>query len=149
MEKSTFIYVTYIKTTPEELWKALTTPAILRKFWFDCTVECDWTPGSRWKLTLDDGKVADSGHIVEIEKPHRIVIHWNHEWQEELKSANPTTCTMLLEPVGETVKLTVIHETNEADSKFITQVGIGWPGILSGLKTLLEVGEPLKIELQP
>jgi len=77
--KSSFVYVTYIRTTPEKLWAALTTPEFMKKYWFDMNIETDWKAGSPWKLVFPDGRVADTGEIVEIEKPKRLVLRWRNQ----------------------------------------------------------------------
>jgi uncharacterized protein YndB with AHSA1/START domain len=81
MSKSTFVYMTYIRTTPEKLWETLTDSQFVRKYWFDATIECGWKKGSLWKLLFSDGRVADMGEILEIEPPRRMVIRWQNEWK--------------------------------------------------------------------
>jgi len=79
MPESEFVYVTYIRTTPEKLWQALTQPEFTRKFWVDTVQECDWKQGASWKLTVPDGRVADAGEVVEIDPPRKLVLTWqNH-----------------------------------------------------------------------
>jgi uncharacterized protein YndB with AHSA1/START domain len=138
-----FVYVTYIKTTPEKLWDALTKPEFTRQYWFGVTLECDWKAGSPWKMMYDDGRVTDTGEIVEAEKPKRIVIKWRNEFMPELKEEGWSRCVMELEPVNDTVKLTITHTIDKIGSKFIQAVSGGWPRILSSLKTMLETGAPL------
>ena len=139
--RSRFVYITFIRTTPEKLWKALTDPQFIRQYWFDTTVECDWKKGSSWKMRRPDGSLTDSGEILEVDPPRRMVIRWLNEWKPELKAEGFSRCTIELEPVDDAVKLTINHEIDRADSKFITAVSGGWPRILSNLKSLLEVGE--------
>src|SRR5690348_2846300 len=107
MPKSTFVYVTYIRTTPEKLWKALTTPEFQRQYWFGMHCETDWKAGSPWKLINEEGKVYDSGAIVESDPPRRLVIRWQNEWNPEFKADGPSLCTMELEPASSAVKLTI------------------------------------------
>ncbi len=140
-KRSQFVYVTYIRTTPAKLWQALTEPDFIRRYWFETNVECDFKPGSPWKMTSADGTVTDSGEIVESDPPRRMVIRWFHQWMPELKAEGESRCTIALEPVDKAVKLTVTHEIARADSKLITAVSGGWPSILSNLKSLLETGE--------
>ena len=140
-DRSSFVYVTFIRTTPEQLWEALTDPQFTREYWFGMTVECGWTKGSPWRLIFPDGGVADSGEILEIDPPRRMVIRWQNEWKPELKAEGPGRCTFELEPVGSAVKLTVTHQIDRTDSKLITAVSGGWPQVLSNLKSLLETGE--------
>ncbi len=139
--RSEFVYVTYIRTTPAKLWKALTEPQFIRQYWFDTTIECDWKKGSPWKMVGADGTLTDTGEILEIDPPRRMVIRWRHEWKPELKAEGWSRCTMELEPVDRAVKLTISHEIDRPDSKLITAVSGGWPSILSNLKSLLETGE--------
>lgn len=137
---SRFVYVTYIRTTPERLWSALTSPEFARQYWLGICPEADWKVGGSWKLTRPDGRVTDAGEIVEFEPARRLAIRWRHELTPELKAEGWSLCTMDLEPTGETVKLTVTHSIEREDSKFIGAVSSGWPQILSNLKSLLETG---------
>lgn len=136
-----FVYVTYIRTTPERLWTALTTAEFMTQYWMGVHAESDWTVGSAWKLIFADGRIADTGEIVEADRPKRLVIKWRNEFRPELKAEGYSRCTMELEPVEGAVKLTITHEMDLPGSKFIEAVSNGWPHILSNLKSLLETGE--------
>lgn len=138
---SKFVYVTFIRTTPERLWSALTSPEVMRQYWFGMHQESEWKAGASWRLLFSDGRVADAGEIVEIDPPKRLVIKWRNEFKPEMKAEGPALCTYELEPMDGAVKLTVIHAIDRPDSKFITAVSGGWPRILSNLKSLLETGE--------
>jgi len=83
-EKSSFVYVTYIRTTPETLWAALTTSEFMKKYWFGMNIETDWKAGSPWKLIFPDGRIADTGEIVELDRPRRIVLKWRNELRPSL-----------------------------------------------------------------
>ncbi len=141
MADSRFVYVTYIRTTPEKLWQALIEPEFTRQFWVGCWQESEWKKGASWKLMMPDGRVADSGEILEIEPQKRLVLQWRNSFKPELREEGPSRMTYEIEPMGEMVKLTIIHEMERPDSKFIEAVSNGWPLILSGLKTLLETGK--------
>ena len=141
MTGSKFVYVTFIRTTPEKLWSALTTPAFIRQYWFDMTHETDWKVGSPWKMLFPDGRIADMGEIAEFEPPRRMAIRWRNEFRPELKAEGWSRCVMELEPADNAVKLTVTHMIEFENSKFIEAVSGGWPKILSNLKSLLETGE--------
>jgi uncharacterized protein YndB with AHSA1/START domain len=132
--------VTYIRTTPEKLWAALTDPATMKKYWFGAFAETDWKPGSPWTLKFEDGRVADSGTILESEPEKRLVIRWRNEWSEEIKAEGWSRCTMTIEPHQGAMKLTIHHELEGEGTKFIAAVSGGWPRILSNLKSLLETG---------
>ena len=141
--KTGFAYVTYIRTTPEKLWAALTTPEFMKKYWFGMNIETDWRAGSPWKLVFPDGRVADAGEIVEIDKPKRLVLRWRNQFRPELHDEGDARCVIEIEPAGEVVKLTITHDIDKPASKLIGAVSTGWPKILSSLKTLLETGSAL------
>ncbi|MGP8258329.1 MAG: SRPBCC family protein [Acidobacteriaceae bacterium] len=144
MPESQFVYVTYIRTTAERLWSALTEPEFTRRYWMATTQESEWQPGSAWCIKFADGRLADSGEVVEIEPPRRLVLKWRHEIQPELTAEGYSHLTFELAQQGEYVKLTVLHVMDKSDSLFIKAVSGGWPIILSSLKSLLETGEALE-----
>ena len=74
MAESRFVYVTYIRTTPEKLWQALIDPEFTRRYWVETWQECEWKPGASWRLMIPDGRVADSGEVLEIEPQRRLVL---------------------------------------------------------------------------
>jgi uncharacterized protein YndB with AHSA1/START domain len=141
MSETKFVYVTFIRTTSEKLWAALTRPEFTKQYWFGMHQETDWKPGSSWRLMFSDGRVADTGEVVKIDPPRLLVIKWRNELRPELKSEGYSRCTIELEPLADAVRLTVTHVIDRTDSKFIEAVSGGWPRILSNLKSLLETGE--------
>lgn len=149
MNRSTFMYVTYIRTTPETLWSALTDPATMKQYWFGMHQESDWLPGSAWKLVFPDGRIADAGEIVEADRPRRLVIKWRNEFNPEMQAEGYSRCTMELEPSANAVKLTITHVMERSDSKFIDAVSGGWPKIVSNIKSLLESGRIALEEAYP
>jgi uncharacterized protein YndB with AHSA1/START domain len=140
MAKSTFAYVTYIRTTPETLWSALTDVEFIKQYWFGVRFECQWTAGSSWKLVYPDGRITDAGEIVEAEPPRRLVIRWQHQDRPELKAEGESHCTMELGSSGPAVKLSVTHTIEREQSNFIAAVSGAWPMVISNLKSLLETG---------
>jgi uncharacterized protein YndB with AHSA1/START domain len=140
---TTFVYVTFIRTTPEKLWSALTSPEVMKQYWFGMHQETDWKPGASWRLVFADGKVADTGEIVENDPPKRLVLKWRNEFRPEMKAEGYSRCTIELEKIDGAVKLTITHVMDRAGSKFIEAVSGGWPRILSNLKSFLETGEPV------
>ncbi|MDG4890476.1 ATPase [Mesorhizobium sp. WSM3866] len=140
MSDNTFVYVTYIRTTPEKLWTALTDPEFNRQFFLCSYQESDWKVGSSWKLIFPDGRVADSGEILEIDPPRRLVIKWRNEWLPEVKEDGYTRCTFTIEKDGELMKLAVTHEA-DGPHRLIPNVSKGWPLVLASLKSLLETGK--------
>jgi uncharacterized protein YndB with AHSA1/START domain len=143
MAKSTFVYVTVIATTPEKLWSALTEPEFTRQYWFGMHQESDWKPGSSWRLVFTDGRIADSGEVIEADPPRRLVLKWRNEFRPEIAAEGYSRCTMELEPVAGAVKLTITHTVDRDASKLIEAVSGGWPQILSNLKSLLETGKAI------
>jgi uncharacterized protein YndB with AHSA1/START domain len=137
--KSSFVYVTYIRTTPEKLWSALISPEFNKQYWLGAHPEAEWKLGGSWKLMFPDGRVADSGEITAFEPNRKLAIRWRNE-RPELKEEGWSLCTMEIEPTKEAVKLTVTHSIERAQSKLIEAVSGGWPQILSNLKSLLETG---------
>jgi len=144
MSNSKFVYVTYIRTTAEKLWDALTKPEFTRAYWVGCSQQSAWKKGASWKLMIPDGRVADEGEILEIARPKKLVLKWRNEFIPELRSEGDSRCSLELDPQGDTVKLTITHEMAKPDSKFIASVSTGWPAILSSLKSLLETGDSLE-----
>ena len=140
---SKFVYVTFIKATPQKVWDALTEPEFQKQYWFGVSWDTDWKKGSAWKMSYPDGRITDTGEILEIEPPRRLVMKWRHEMRPELKAEGDARCTYEIEGNDGVVKLTVTHEIGVDNSKLIGAVSGGWPAILSNLKSLLETGKPL------
>jgi uncharacterized protein YndB with AHSA1/START domain len=139
--RSHFVYVTIIRCSPATLWEALTDPKFIRQYWYGVNVECEWKKGAPWKMAFPDGRLADAGEILEIDPPRKIVLRWLNEWNPEMKAEGPSRCEIDLEPLDGAVKLTITHEIDKPESKFIAAVAAGWPFTLSNLKSLLETGE--------
>ena len=148
MARSTFVYVTYIRTTPERLWTALTDPGFNKQYWFGCHCESQWKAGSPWKLVSPEGKVLDAGEIVEAEAPRRLVIRWQNQ-RPELKAEGPSLCTIELERSGTAVKLSITHGIERDPSKLLAAVSGGWPKVISNLKSLLETGSVALADAYP
>jgi uncharacterized protein YndB with AHSA1/START domain len=138
-----FAYVIYIRTTPETLWDALTKPEMTRRYWCGTWHDCAWRKGVPWRLMIPDGRVGDSGEVVEIERPKRLVLSWRNEFMPQMRTEGYSRATFELEAMDDTMKLSVTHEMEHEGSKFIAAVSIGWPMILSSLKSLLETGDSL------
>lgn len=148
MGKPKFVYVTYIRSTPEKVWQALVDQQMIRKYWFGMKAECDWKPGSPWRLKFEDGRTADTGEVLEAVPPKRLVLKWRNEFKPELKAEGYSRCTMEIEMAdyypdfgGKAVKLTITHELDGEGTKLIEAVSGGWPKVLCNLKSLLETGD--------
>jgi uncharacterized protein YndB with AHSA1/START domain len=145
MRKPEFVYVTYIETTPEKLWEALTSSEFTKRYWWDTRVISDWKVGSPLALEWR-GKVTDTGVIVEADPPRRLSYTWSNT-SEEFRNERPSRVTFVLDPYGKLVKLTLTHEDFEQDSKMLQGISKGWPAIMSSLKSMLESGQALDVPL--
>jgi len=144
MEKPQFVYTTYIRTTPEKLWDAVIKPEFSGQYWGgNANVSEDWKPGSKWQhvSAADTSDVYVDGEILESDPPKRLVL----SWVDPDNTADRSKVTFELEPLADMVRLTVIHGEFEADTSMITKVSLGWPMVLSSLKSWLETGVPMDI----
>ncbi len=150
MTRSTFVYVTYIRTTQERLWAALTEDtAFMQQYWFGVKCLSTWRAGASWKMDHGGGKISDEGEIVECTPPKRLVIRWRHLMDPQAAAEGDSLCTMELEPFGSAIKLTVIHTIERERSRLIEKVSGGWPKVLANLKSLLETGTVALDEAYP
>ena len=143
-ESSRFVYVTYVRTTPEKLWQALFDPEFTRRYFYETWQECEWKQGASWRMMHPDGRALNTGKVLEIEPHRRLVLSWRHERPPELHEEGFSRCTFELEEKGSSVKLTIIHELDKPQSKLIQSVSNGWPLFLASLKSMLETGESLE-----
>jgi uncharacterized protein YndB with AHSA1/START domain len=143
MSKSKFLYVTYIRTTPEKVFKALTEGEVTRQYWGHENVS-DWKPGSPWKHQSVDGSatVRIVGEVLECTPPKRLVLTWAFP-AEAANKANHTRVAFDIERVDDMVRLTVTHDELESGSKMDEGIREGWPRVLSSMKTFLETGKAL------
>jgi DNA-binding transcriptional ArsR family regulator/uncharacterized protein YndB with AHSA1/START domain len=157
VDRPSFVYTTYIKTTPERLWQALTEPAFTERYW-GMAFHTDWRTGSRYVLHQFGLAIVDDEQVVlEADPFRRLSYAWHAitpEWaaalelsdadRERLAGEPRSKVTFDIEPLaGEQVKLTVVHDGLAPDGLMRTLISGGWPRVLSNLKTLLETGEPL------
>ncbi len=157
--ENTFVYTTYIRATPDQLWQALTDPAFTSQYW-GVTFETDWQPGSAIAWRLGDVVMArEDQQVLEADRPHRLSFTWHAltdeflakhgdtpEWNATAAAEPLSRVTFEIEPVGEVVKLTVVHDGFEPGSLILEAVSGGWLPLLSSLKTMLETGEPLPLD---
>lgn len=144
MDKTSFVYVVYIASKPETVWKALLDGEFTRKYWGHENVS-DWKPGSPWEHRRDDAAktVVMLGEVLEARPPHRLVITWADP-QDKDRRFKHTRVTFEIEPVADMVRLTVSHDALEPNSDMHRKISAGWPRVLSSLKSLLETGKPLQ-----
>ena len=144
MAESRFVYVTYIRATPERIWEHLTTPELNKLFWGGYHQQSGWKVGDAYAIAGPDGKVWDEGEVLASDPPRRLQVTWLHLNDAAMKAEGVSTCTIELEPSSEGVtKLTLTHAIDATPSKLIEAVSTGWPSILSSLKSLLETGTAL------
>jgi uncharacterized protein YndB with AHSA1/START domain len=141
MTDKKFVYVTYIESTPEKIWHALTDPELTAEYWGHSNVS-DWQVGSAWEHQRTDGThIADVvGTVVESVPPTRLVSTWAAP--DEKRADGPTRVMFDIEPYGEIVRLTVTHE-NLADEAERDESAAGWSAVVSNLKSLIETGHVL------
>jgi uncharacterized protein YndB with AHSA1/START domain len=144
MPKPEFVYVTYIETTAEKLWEALTSSEFSKRYWFNTEFRTDWKVGSPFALVMD-GTTTDVGEVLEFDRPRRLSYTFHHVLSEAARKERPTRVTFNLEPHGKLVKLTLTHEDFDEGSVILDGISKGWPAILSSLKTMLESGTALAI----
>ena len=156
MPKHEFVYTTYIRTTPEQLWDALTRPEFTSRYW-GTTFDTDWKAGSPMASTYRGVPSGDPEQVVlESDRPRRLAYTWPRLTQEfaaavgfsdeffHRAAAEPQSkVTFEIEPAGDVVRLTVTHDGFEPGSAVLESISGGWPMVVSGLKTLLETGEVL------
>ena len=151
MTKPDFAYVTFIATTPDKVWRAITDPAVTRQYWKGVPEGhvrvnvSDWKTGSRWEHQKDDATHAVDlvGTIIESSPPRRLVLTWGRP-EHASDAAKHSRVTFEIEPLNERlVRLTVLHEDLKDDAKMLAGISAGWPMVLSNLKTLLETGRSL------
>ena len=142
MNKPQFVYVTYIASTLEKVFDALTDSELTKQYWFQSSNVSDWKPGSKWEHRRGENpaRVMICGEVVENARPKRLVVTWAHP--EEARDASKVSrVTYDLEPHEESVKLTVTHSELEPESKMLAGISKGWPLVLSNLKSFLECGK--------
>src|SRR5512133_596501 len=139
MTKPQFVYVSYINTTPQKLWDALTRGEFTQKYWFGRRIESDWQTGSPVRFYDGDSDVlTDDGVVLESNPPHRL----SYTFRQVGVEMQPTRVTFTLDPRDDLVKLTLIHD-EMPDEAMADAFREGWAPILSSLKTYLESGQPL------
>ena len=143
MTKPELIYTTYIRTTAEKLWNAITNPEFTRQYWGGNENVSDWKPGSKWAHVAGDQErsIWVTGKVVESVPFKRLVL----TWADPANEADVSRVTFQIEPIEDTVRLDVIHGDFEPGSDMVEKVSGGWPRVLSSLKSFLETGQALDV----
>jgi uncharacterized protein YndB with AHSA1/START domain len=141
--KPQFVYVTYIATTPEKVWEALTKPDLSEKYWFGYRVQADGKAGDRMTAINPAGRQAHDDPILESDPPRRLVYGWKPLYKD-MPDERPSRVTFVLEPFKGQTRLTVTHDEFDEDSKIFGMISKGWPAVLSSLKSFLETGKGLE-----
>ncbi len=141
-DKPKFVYVTYIASSPEKVWQALTDPALTPRYWFGFRVAADGAAGERMTAIDPDGKEVHRDVILVSDPPRRLSYAWRPLY-DEFKHERPSRVTIDIEPLKDQVRLTVTHDDFDEGSVVFERITEGWPSVLSSLKSYLETGRAL------
>ncbi len=140
MANSSFVYVTYIRAPQQKVWDALTKAEFQKLYWFGGHQESTWKKGAEWKMIMPEHGLTDSGEILDVDPPNRVVIKWRNEFRPNLKEEGWSRCVMELSTEADLTKLMISHTIEKENAQFIEAVSGGWPRILSSLQAYLETG---------
>ena len=148
--KPAIVYTIYIASTPAKVWQALTTAEFSKQYFFGNAVEVDLRVGGAYIVRTPDGAVHISGEVIACDPPHRLSVTFNVNWPELIEKLGPTLVTYEIEQAGDAVKLTLIQsQDRELGDDILSGGRSGWPAILSSLKSVLETGKPLAVQMAP
>jgi uncharacterized protein YndB with AHSA1/START domain len=147
--KTSFVYVTYIVSTPQKVFEAITKPELARRYWGHENVS-DWRPGSTWEhVRADEQRTVELvGKVVEVSPPTRLVMTWANASQES-DPASYSRVTFDIVEYDAMVRLTVTHDDLIVGSGMANGVTKGWPAVLSSLKSFLETGQGIDVFARP
>jgi uncharacterized protein YndB with AHSA1/START domain len=141
--KTEFVYTTYISSTPQKVWDAITTPEFARQYWGHANVS-DWKQGSKWNMVNAEGGVQMTGEVLESRAPSRLVLSWVSP-ENVANLSEHSRVTFEIDAIGDVVRLNVVHDQLNAGSEMAKGISKGWPLVLSGLKSFLETGKAYDI----
>ncbi len=148
--KPTTVYTIYIASTPEKVWQALTAAELSRQYFFGNAVEVDLKVGGAFIVRTPDGSLHMGGEVFECDPPRKLTVTFNVNWPGLIEKLGPTLVSYEIEPAGDAVRLTMTELHDRPISDDILSGGRqGWPAILSSLKSLLETGRPLTVQMAP
>jgi len=144
-EQTTQVYTVFIRATPDQVWDAITKPEFTTRYFYGSRIESSFEPGSPYLgWSTDRSQQFVDGEVLEADRPRKLVHTWRALYDEETAREPHSRVTWEIEPQeGAVTKLTVVHDELDAAPKTALSVAGGWSYVLSGLKTLLETGEPL------
>lgn len=143
-ERPDHVFEIFVRSTPEQIWRALTDGALTPQYYIGARVESTWEVGAPYRYITPDGVALLVGEVLEIDPPRRLVTTFRPTWGSP-EDNQPSRVTWSIEPAGPSCRITVTHEGLQPNSALTSELSTGWAQILSGLKTLLETGEPLVI----
>ena len=144
------VYVTYIATTPEKVWDALTQSEFTRQYFFGRSIEIEPRAGGSFILRMPDGRVDVKGRVVTWDPPHRLAVTWRVDWIEDMRDLPECLVSYDIAQAGDAVRLTMTEAHQwEVPDDLLSGGRAGWPAILSSLKSVLETGKPLSIRMEP
>ena len=144
------VYVTYIASTPERVWDALTQSEFTKQYFFGRSIEIEPRAGGAFILRMPDGRVDVRGKVVTWDPPHRLALTWLVDWIEDMRDLPECLVSYDIVQAGDAVRLTMTeaHQWDVPDD-LLSGGRAGWPAILSSLKSVLETGKPLLIRMEP
>jgi uncharacterized protein YndB with AHSA1/START domain len=148
--KPATVYTIYIAASAERVWQSLTSAEFSRQYFFGNTVEIEQKVGGSYILRQPDGALHVSGEVIECDPPRKLAVTFNVNWPALIEKLGPTLVSYEIEPAGDAVRLTMTEWHDRPLSEDILSGGRqGWPAILSSLKSLLETGKPLSVQMAP
>ena len=144
------VYVTYIASTPERVWDALTQSEFTKQYFFGRSIEIEPRAGGAFILRMPDGRVDVRGKVVTWDPPHRLALTWLVDWIEDMRDLPECLVSYDIAQAGDAVRLTMTEAHQwEVPDDLLSGGRAGWPAILSSLKSVLETGKPLSIKMEP
>jgi uncharacterized protein YndB with AHSA1/START domain len=144
MDKPSFVYVTYIRSTREKVFAALTDGAATREYWFSHRIESDWKVGGPLRFYNSVDELVHDDTVLAYDPPSTLSYGWK-PLMKGFEDETESRVTFTLEQVGEHVKLTMLHDQMMPGGKMLGAVSVGWPGVIASLKSLLETGKALNL----
>ena len=144
------VYVSYIASTPQKIWDALTQSEFTRQYFFGRSIEIEPRAGGAFILRMPDGRVDVKGKVVTWDPPHRLTVTWLVDWIEDMRDLPESLVSYDIAQAGDAVRLTMTEAHQwEVPDDLLSGGRAGWPAILSSLKSVLETGKPLLIRMEP